>query len=69
MPTLSGTGKLQTITINSQPTRLATARYAEQANSYKVKVSGPSHAVYVSRPKEVVALIEEAATRVRAKTL
>jgi pimeloyl-ACP methyl ester carboxylesterase len=36
--------------------------YAERANSHKVEVSGASHAVYVSRPKEVAALIEEAAT-------
>src|SRR3989442_11534730 len=36
--------------------------YAEPAKSYKVEVPGSSHAVYVSRPKEVAALIEEAAT-------
>jgi pimeloyl-ACP methyl ester carboxylesterase len=36
--------------------------YAERANSHKVEVSGASHAVYVSRPKEVAALIEQAAT-------
>src|SRR4051812_36571649 len=36
--------------------------YAERANSHKVEVSGASHAVYVSRPKEVAALIQEAAT-------
>ena len=36
--------------------------YAERANSHKVEVSGASHSVYVSRPKEVAALIEEAAT-------
>jgi len=36
--------------------------YAERAKSHKVEVSGASHAVYVSRPKEVAALIEEAAT-------
>src|SRR2546423_620333 len=36
--------------------------YAKRANSHKVEVSGASHAVYVSRPKEVAALIEEAAT-------
>jgi pimeloyl-ACP methyl ester carboxylesterase len=39
--------------------------YATRANSHKVEVSGASHAVYVSRPKEVAALIEEAASRVR----
>src|SRR6202051_467392 len=37
--------------------------YATRANSHKVEVSGASHAVYVSRPKDVAALIEEAATR------
>ena len=36
--------------------------YAERAKSHKVEVSGTSHAVYVSRPKEVAALIEKAAT-------
>jgi pimeloyl-ACP methyl ester carboxylesterase len=36
--------------------------YATRANSHKVEVSGASHAVYVSRPKEVAAVIEEAAT-------
>src|SRR5881296_3583010 len=36
--------------------------YAERAKSHKVEVEGASHAVYVSRPKEVAALIEEAAT-------
>ncbi|MEA3211461.1 MAG: hypothetical protein QOE70_4518 [Chthoniobacter sp.] len=39
--------------------------YAERAKSRKVEVSGASHAVYVSRPKEVAALIEEAATYVQ----
>jgi pimeloyl-ACP methyl ester carboxylesterase len=36
--------------------------YAARANSHKVEVSGASHAVYVSRPKEVADLIEEAAS-------
>ena len=36
--------------------------YAERARSHKVEVAGASHAVYVSRPKEVAALIEQAAT-------
>jgi pimeloyl-ACP methyl ester carboxylesterase len=36
--------------------------YAERAKSHKVEVAGASHAVYVSKPKEVAALIEEAAT-------
>ncbi len=39
--------------------------YAARANSHKVEVSGASHAVYVSRPKEVAALIEEAASHAR----
>jgi pimeloyl-ACP methyl ester carboxylesterase len=39
--------------------------YATRANSHKVEVSGASHAVYVSRPKEVAALIEEAAWHAR----
>jgi pimeloyl-ACP methyl ester carboxylesterase len=38
--------------------------YAERANSHKVEVSGASHAVYVSRPKEVAALIKEAASHI-----
>jgi pimeloyl-ACP methyl ester carboxylesterase len=36
--------------------------YAARANSHKVEVAGASHAVYFSRPKEVAALIEEAAS-------
>jgi len=39
--------------------------YATRANSHKVEVSGASHAVYVSRPKEVAALIEEAVSHAR----
>ncbi len=39
--------------------------YAARANSHKVEVSGASHSVYVSRPKEVAALIEEAANHAR----
>jgi pimeloyl-ACP methyl ester carboxylesterase len=39
--------------------------YAARAKSHKVEVSGASHAVYVSRPKEVAALIEEAASHAR----
>jgi pimeloyl-ACP methyl ester carboxylesterase len=39
--------------------------YAERAKSHKVEVAGASHCVYVSRPKEVAALIEEAATHTR----
>jgi pimeloyl-ACP methyl ester carboxylesterase len=35
--------------------------YAARAKSHKVEVAGASHAVYVSRPNEVAALIEEAA--------
>jgi pimeloyl-ACP methyl ester carboxylesterase len=36
--------------------------YAKRANSHVVEVAGASHAVYASRPKEVAALIEEAAS-------
>src|SRR5580698_9822369 len=36
--------------------------YAARAKSHTVEVAGASHSVYVSRPKEVAALIEEAAT-------
>src|SRR6202163_497537 len=39
--------------------------YATRAKSHKVEVSGASHAVYVSRPKEVAALIEDAASHAR----
>src|SRR5580698_2337354 len=39
--------------------------YAARAHSQKVEVAGASHSVYVSRPKEVAALIEEAASQVR----
>jgi pimeloyl-ACP methyl ester carboxylesterase len=39
--------------------------YAERAKSHKVEVSGASHSVYVSRPKEVAAVIEEAASHTR----
>ena len=39
--------------------------YAERAKSHKVEVAGASHCVYVSHPKEVAALIEEAATHVK----
>ena len=39
--------------------------YATRANSHKVEVSGASHAVYASRPKEVAGLIEEAASHLQ----
>jgi pimeloyl-ACP methyl ester carboxylesterase len=39
--------------------------YATRANSHKVEVAGASHAVYVSHPKDVAALIEEAASHAR----
>jgi pimeloyl-ACP methyl ester carboxylesterase len=39
--------------------------YATRANSHKVEVPGASHSVYVSHPKEVAALIEEAASQAR----
>src|SRR6201996_3525784 len=35
--------------------------YASRAKSHTVEVPGASHAIYASRPKEVAALIEEAA--------
>jgi len=38
--------------------------YAERAKSHKVEVAVASHYVYVSHPKEVAALIEDAATHV-----
>src|SRR5712672_1607070 len=38
--------------------------YATRANSHKVEVSGASHAVYLSHPKEVADLIESAARAV-----
>ena len=39
--------------------------YAERAKSHKVEVAGASHSVYVSKPKEVAAVIEEAASHAR----
>jgi pimeloyl-ACP methyl ester carboxylesterase len=39
--------------------------YATRANSHKVEVAGASHCVYVSHPKEVAALIEDAATHAK----
>ncbi|MFZ0795804.1 MAG: alpha/beta hydrolase [Candidatus Korobacteraceae bacterium] len=39
--------------------------YATRAKSHMVEVAGASHAVYVSHPKEVAALIEQAATQSR----
>ena len=39
--------------------------YAARAKSHTVEVAGASHCVYVSRPKEVAALIEEAASHAR----
>jgi pimeloyl-ACP methyl ester carboxylesterase len=35
--------------------------YAARAKSHKVEVAGASHVVYISHPKEVAALVEEAA--------
>jgi pimeloyl-ACP methyl ester carboxylesterase len=43
--------------------------YATRAKSHKLEVAGASHAVYVSHPKEVAALIEEASSQARQKTL
>jgi pimeloyl-ACP methyl ester carboxylesterase len=39
--------------------------YAKRAKSHTVEVSGASHSVYVSRPKEVAALIKKAASHAR----
>jgi pimeloyl-ACP methyl ester carboxylesterase len=39
--------------------------YAKRANSHTVEIAGASHAVYVSRPAEVAALIQEAAAHAR----
>jgi pimeloyl-ACP methyl ester carboxylesterase len=39
--------------------------YAARAKSHTVEVAGASHSVYVSRPKEVAALIKEAASHAR----
>jgi pimeloyl-ACP methyl ester carboxylesterase len=39
--------------------------YATRANSHKVEVAGASHCVYISHPKKVADLIEEAATHSR----
>ncbi len=39
--------------------------YAARAKSHVVEVSGASHSVYVSRPKEVATVIEEAASYAR----
>ncbi len=39
--------------------------YAIRAKSHTVEVAGASHAVYASRPKEVAALIEKAASHAR----
>ena len=39
--------------------------YAARAKSHTVEVAGASHSVYVSKPKDVVALIEEAASHAR----
>jgi pimeloyl-ACP methyl ester carboxylesterase len=39
--------------------------YATRAHSHTIEVPGASHAVFVSRPKEVAALIEEAASHAR----
>jgi pimeloyl-ACP methyl ester carboxylesterase len=39
--------------------------YAARAKSHTVEVAGASHSVYVSRPKEVAALIEDAASHAR----
>lgn len=39
--------------------------YAKRAKSHMVEVAGASHCVFISRPKEVAAVIEDAATHAR----
>jgi pimeloyl-ACP methyl ester carboxylesterase len=39
--------------------------YAARAKSHTVEVAGASHSVYISRPKEVAALIKDAASHTR----
>jgi len=39
--------------------------YAARAKSHTVEIRGASHAVYMSRPQDVAAVIEEAARAVR----
>jgi pimeloyl-ACP methyl ester carboxylesterase len=39
--------------------------YGTRAKSHMVEVPGASHSAYISRPKEVAALIEEAASHVQ----
>jgi hypothetical protein len=41
------------------------AWFAYPRNSHKIEVAGANHALYVSHPKEVAALIEEAALQAR----
>jgi hypothetical protein len=41
--------------------------YAARANGHKIEVAGTGESGYVSRPKEVAALIEEAALNVDAR--
>ena len=41
--------------------------YAKRANSHTVEIPGASHVVYVSRPAEVAALIQEAASTLSKK--
>jgi pimeloyl-ACP methyl ester carboxylesterase len=39
--------------------------YAKRANSHTIEVAGASHCVFISHPKEVAALIEDAASHAR----
>jgi pimeloyl-ACP methyl ester carboxylesterase len=39
--------------------------YAARAHSHKVEVAGASHSVYTSRPKEIAAVIEDAASHIQ----
>jgi hypothetical protein len=52
----------ETVTDASQGVQLATTQALAR---YWATVSGASHSVYVSRPKEVAALIEESASHAR----
>lgn len=59
---VSGGGRHRTINPDLQ------RWYATRAHSRKVEVAGASRSVYVSRPKEVAALIKKAASGARYKS-
>jgi pimeloyl-ACP methyl ester carboxylesterase len=74
IPNFAGT--ITTPAWRSKPTWMIVARadrvinpdlerwYAKRANSHTTEIAGASHSVYESRPKEVAAVIEEAAREV-----